>query len=367
MELHFWALAQPSMSSVLVCLAVAVAFGFEFANGFHDTANAAATVIYTRSLPPGLAVVWSGFCNFLGAIISSGAVALSMVALLPVGVIADSERGTGLAMVFALLLAATTWNLATWYRGLPASSSHALIGAIIGVGLVHGLLHGQAMASVDWSQLVAVGWSLLISPLIGFGGAALLLVAMRTLSRNPVLYRAPGSEPPPWWIRSLLITTCAGVSFAHGSNDGQKGMGLIMLILVGLLPATYAVGTSGDQQFIPLWVKVGVALALSLGTMFGWKRVVVTVGERIGKSHLTYSQGATAEFVAMATIFGADNGGLPVSTTHVLSSGVAGAMAASGFGLQWDTVRRLAIAWLLTLPAAMTLAAALYLNFRAWL
>jgi phosphate/sulfate permease len=289
-----------------------------------------------------------------------------MVALLPVELIQQAGQGSGFAMVFALLLSATGWNLATWYAGLPVSSSHALIGAIIGVGLVHSLLHGAGISGVDWSQALAVGRTLLVSPLIGFGGAALLLATVKTLISNPGLHRAPGGTPPPGWIRCLLILTCAGVSFAHGSNDGQKGMGLIMLILIGLLPATYAIDGSADQQFVPLWVKLGVALALGVGTTFGWKRVVVTVGERIGKSQLTYAQGAAAEFVAMATIFGADSSGLPVSTTHVLSSGVAGTMAANGSGLQWTTVGKLATAWLLTLPAVMSLSAAFYLIFRAW-
>ena len=278
----------------------------------------------------------------------------------------QAGEDSGFAMVFALLLSATSWNLATWYMGLPVSSSHALIGAILGVGLIHSLLLGAGIGGVDWSQALVVGWSLLISPLIGFGGATLLLATLRKLHSNPVLFSAPGGAPPPFWIRSLLILTCGGVSFAHGSNDGQKGMGLIMLILTGLLPTIYAIDHSAGQHFVPIWVKLGVALALGVGTMIGWRRVTVTVGERIGKSHLTYGQGVAAEFMAMATIFGADSSGLPVSTTHVLSSGVAGAMVASGSGLHWNTIRRLATAWLLTLPAAMSFSAALYLIFRGW-
>jgi PiT family inorganic phosphate transporter len=469
---------------VLLGVALTIALGFEFVNGFHDTANAVATVIYTHSLPPNAAVAWSGLWNFLGVLFSTGAVAFGIVALLPVELILEASTGAGFAMVFALLLAAVAWNLGTWYLGLPVSSSHALIGSIMGVGLVNQLMHAQdSYSGIDWSQVQRVGWSLLISPLVGFCCAAMLVMIGRRLIRNPELYKEPAGKPPPWWIRMVLIFTCTGVSFAHGSNDGQKGMGLIMLILIGTVPTAYALNhsmpddniaqftsaaaevqraigqiapgttviqdpqkiltdylSSGEltektlmslsaiagnlarevasydelrrlpaeavynvrndmylasksisligkssgpavnrqlssamdqfklhldqaTQFIPTWVKIAVAIALGLGTIVGWKRVVRTVGERIGKSHLTYAQGASAEVVAMATIFAADAGGLPVSTTHVLSSGVAGAMTASGSGLQGATVRNLAAAWILTLPAAMMISGTLYFIF----
>ncbi|WP_293765895.1 inorganic phosphate transporter [uncultured Aquitalea sp.] len=463
---------------LLLGLALLIALGFEFVNGFHDTANAVATVIYTHSLPPHVAVVWSGVFNFLGVLFSSGAVAFGIISLLPVELILQVGSGAGFAMVFALLLAAIVWNLGTWWLGLPASSSHTLIGSIIGVGIANALMHGRdGTSGVDWSQAAKVGYSLLLSPLIGFACAALLLIVLRQVVKNRELYEAPkGQQPPPWWVRSLLVLTCTGVSFAHGSNDGQKGMGLIMLILVGTVPMSYAlnhampasqanqfvavatvtqqslpqgpasanpratltdyirshqatpallpalgevVGGIREQvaqhgslnklpkssvanvrndmylaseainaigkdktialppatqanlktfkseidaatKFIPLWVKVAVAIALGLGTMVGWKRIVVTVGEKIGKSHLTYAQGASAELVAMATIGAADAFGLPVSTTHVLSSGVAGTMAANRSGLQMATVRNLAMAWVLTLPMAMLLSGSLY-------
>ncbi|WP_034048691.1 inorganic phosphate transporter [Pseudomonas aeruginosa] len=466
---------------LLLGVALLIALGFEFVNGFHDTANAVATVIYTHSLPPHFAVVWSGCFNFLGVLLSSGAVAFGIIALLPVELILQVGSSAGFAMVFALLIAAILWNLGTWWLGLPASSSHTLIGSIIGVGVANALMHGRdGTSGVDWGQATKVGYSLLLSPLIGFACAALLLLALRLLVKNRALYKAPkGKAPPPWWIRGLLILTCTGVSFAHGSNDGQKGMGLIMLILVGTLPMAYALnrtmpadqavqfaavaevtqqalvksapqpapadprqvlsdyvrskqaspelipalaalaGSIGQEvkgyggfsrvpaeamgnvrndmyltseairlmdkdgvgrfdadtrgklqafkrkiddatKFIPLWVKIAVAIALGLGTMVGWKRIVVTVGEKIGKTHLTYAQGASAETVAMLTIGAADLYGLPVSTTHVLSSGVAGTMAANGSGLQWKTIRNLLMAWVLTLPAAILLSASLY-------
>lgn len=227
---------------LLLGVALLIALGFEFVNGFHDTANAVATVIYTNSLPPQFAVVWSGFFNFLGVLLSSGAVAFGIIALLPVELILQVGSSAGFAMIFALLIAAILWNLGTWWLGLPASSSHTLIGSIIGVGVANALMHGRdGTSGVDWSQAIKIGYALLLSPLIGFAFAALLLLALRAFVKNRALYKAPkGDTPPPWWIRGMLILTCTGVSFAHGSNDGQKGMGLIMLILVGTLPMAYA-------------------------------------------------------------------------------------------------------------------------------
>jgi inorganic phosphate transporter, PiT family len=468
---------------VLLGVALLIALGFEFVNGFHDTANAVATVIYTHSLPAHVAVVWSGLFNFLGVLASSGAVAYGIIALLPVELILQVGSASGFAMVFALLIGAIIWNLGTWYLGLPASSSHTLIGSIIGVGLANQMMGTGATSGVDWAQAAKVGYSLLLSPVVGFCAAGLLLLTLKVVARSPGLYAEPrGGQPPPFWIRGLLVLTCTGVSFAHGSNDGQKGMGLIMLILIGVVPTAYALNRAmpDDQiprfletstavsrmldgygsgpaasdprsaveqyvrtrqpdpalaqslatlvgslqnrvqeygslrllpassvenvrndmyltseairhlgadktvafaahdaellqfyraelndatRFIPTWVKVAVAIALGLGTMVGWKRIVVTVGEKIGKTHLTYAQGASAELVAAATIAAADIYGLPVSTTHVLSSGVAGAMAANRSGLQLSTVRNLALAWVLTLPAAILLAGSLFWIF----
>jgi len=518
---------------LLLIVALLIALGFEFVNGFHDTANAVATVIYTHSLDPNIAVVWSGLCNLTGVLLSSGAVAFSIITLLPVELILQVSSGAGFAMVFALLIAAIIWNLSTWWFGLPASSSHTMVGSIIGVGIANQLMSVHTGTSgVDWEQATKVFKVLLISPVVGFGCAAILLMVLKPKLRVigcslfallvaiiahygfslsflfsaligvgigvgvwavllivPVpdaLFEAPkGSTPPPWPIRALLILTCSGVSFAHGSNDGQKGMGLIMLILIGTVPTAYALNhavTGHDTQafiaaseqaghildqhvdkngvlgedargevtdyirtkeikpdtvlalrelvkdlegdvvvykeyksvpankqanarndmyvaseairlmqkngnpkftaaeakglatykgtvdkatkFIPTWVKVAVALALGMGTMVGWKRIVVTVGEKIGKEHLTYAQGACAELVAMCTISAADNFGLPVSTTHVLSSGVAGTMAANGSGLQLSTIRNIAMAWVMTLPAAALLSGSLFWLFR---
>jgi PiT family inorganic phosphate transporter len=470
---------------LLLFVALLIALGFEFVNGFHDTANAVATVIYTRSLSANIAVVWSGMFNLLGVLWSSGAVAFGIVSLLPVELILQVGSSAGFAMVFALLIAAIIWNLGTWSFGLPASSSHTLIGSVIGVGIANALLHGRnGTSGVDWTQATSIGKALLLSPLFGFGLAAILLLVVKFLIPNQELFAEPkGDQPPPTWIRGILILTCTLVSFFHGSNDGQKGMGLIMLILIGTVPTAYALNRAmpasqieqfvnnsraaiavvnskaagynvlGDPRpavtsyvaqhqitegtfpslavlindiskqvtqygsiakmpadtvantrndmylvseairflvkdkeadlnardlsalnaykgsldnatkFIPWWVKIVVAIALGLGTMVGWKRIVVTVGEKIGKTHLTYAQGACAEITAAATIAAADGYGLPVSTTHVLSSGIAGTMAANGSGLQWSTIRNIALAWVLTLPAAMTLSGTLYFIF----
>jgi inorganic phosphate transporter, PiT family len=473
---------------LLLGAALAIALGFEFVNGFHDTANAVATVIYTNSLSPKVAVVLSGLCNLAGVLLSSGTVAFAVVTLLPVELILKVSSGSGFSMIFALLIAAILWNLGTWYLGLPASSSHTLVGSIIGVGLANQLMNPRLGASgLDWAQVIKVLKALLISPLLGFLLAGALILLSKRLLRSSALYQAPkDNQPPPWPIRALMIGTCTGVSFFHGSNDGQKGMGLIMLILIGTVPTAYAlnhaVGSTEAQSFlaaaaqtsqvleryakpdpdpdpdpaaevtqyirtgqlapgtipamqsmiarldhevaqyralqaapaqdqtnirndmyvtseafrrmlknsnpgftpsevatvksyqakldkstkyIPDWVKVAVALALGLGTMVGWKRIVVTVGERIGKEHLSYAQGASAGLVTMATIFAADLWGLPVSTTHILSSGVAGTMAANGSGLRFATVRNIAAGWVFTLPAAALLSGVLYVVFHS--
>ncbi|MEO7028377.1 MAG: inorganic phosphate transporter [Acidobacteriaceae bacterium] len=486
---------------MLLGLALLIALGFEFVNGFHDTANAVASVIYTHSLDPHVAVIWSGIWNFLGVLTSSGAVAFAIVSLLPIELILKVSHGSGFSMVFALLVAAILWNLLTWARGLPASSSHTMIGSILGVGIANQLMHpGSLTSGIDWSELVKIGKALFFSPLVGFTGAFLLLWVMKKFITAPELYQAPvDDQPPPFWIRCLLICTCSGVSFAHGSNDGQKGMGLVMLILVGTVPTAYALNhTVGPDQlfdfvavsqqvsdtlghyirpsatlpgpagmnssttptasaaelehfistrqyssdttlalrgmvdkiraeaefsgslgnvppddqtnvrnqmylvsetlgllekfgpagglhlasadapilknyrdkldrstkYIPTWVKVAVALALGFGTMFGWRRIVVTVGEKIGGKHLTYAQGACSDIVSMLTILGATQFGLPVSTTHVVSSGVAGTMTANGSGLQFRTIRNIALAWLLTLPTAALLSGSLFWLFN---
>jgi len=478
-------------AGIFLLIALALALGFEFVNGFHDTANAVATVIYTKSLKPVPAVVWSGCWNLIGVLTSLGTVAFGILALLPADLVTNAGSGASYAMVFALLISAIIWNVGTWFLGLPASSSHTMIGAILGVGVAYALSHGQSIEQgLNWTQVQNVFTALLLSPIVGFLGSAGLLLLGKALIKEPKLFQPPdGDKAPPLWIRILLILTCTGVSYSHGSNDGQKGMGLLLLILIGTVPGAFAVkldttqrdvsqiavssravsaqfqtlapgltlttdaakaelkkflkndgkaspttyaaiarrssdiatlldgksdfnalsvpqrttlrseasqvadsigkldkkktlpkdvlktpdayekSLNGITKYIPLWIKIAVALALGIGTMVGWKRIVVTVGEKIGKEHMTYGQGASAELVAMATIGLATQFGLPVSTTHVLSSGVAGTMWANKSGLQGNTLRNIVLAWVLTLPVCILLgatmfSAALYLVFH---
>ncbi|GAB3793361.1 inorganic phosphate transporter [Spirosoma humi] len=463
---------------ILLFISLFAACAFEFVNGFHDTANAVATVIYTNSLKPTVAVVWSGICNFTGVLLGGIGVAMGIVNLLPVELLVDQNVYHSVAMVLALLLSAIIWNLGTWYFGLPSSSSHTLIGSILGVGLAFATMpENKTGAAVNWEKAIETGYALLLSPLLGFSLAIVLMFILRRSvpeEAKDQLFKEPKKNTePPTWIRSILIATCSLVSFFHGSNDGQKGVGLIMLILIGIVPYHFAVKADLDphlmqtnittiQQtmgsvdsthlssanrarlvqtnaelaelsslvngplvdnkipnekrlevrrdlllinsnvkkivedegsnlsanqiaqlnrnlgeegglrrftdYAPLWVILMIALSLGLGTMIGWRRIVVTVGEKIGKQHLTYAQGASAELVAAMMIGLASGLKLPVSTTHVLSSGIAGSMVANKGvkNLQAGTVRNIALAWVLTLPVSVLLSFTLYIFFR-WL
>jgi phosphate/sulfate permease len=450
---------------------LAMVFLFEFVNGFHDTANAVATVIYTKSLKPVQAVVWSGFLNFCGVFYSSFLgfeAAMKIANLLPVEAIILQDPGHSAAMILAVLLSAIIWNLGTWYFGIPCSSSHTLIGALLGAGLVFSTLPENASkVGVNWDKAKEIFTALLFSPLFGFAMAVVLMFILRSVLRgrseeNKGLFKEPNPDStPPTWIRILLISTCSLVSFFHGSNDGQKGMGLLMVALMTFMPLKYALSPefnpttvqttltkiqealptadpnnqfapkelgktfetiealkqdvtkaddvkarlsirkrlniltknmktlldepniitdaakrkeikaevkklSGYTLYVPQWAILLVSLALGFGTMIGWKRIVVTIGEKIGKRHMTYAEGATAELIAAATIGLSTQYGLPVSTTHVLSSGVAGAMVASKGvkNLQKGTITNIALAWVLTLPATIILSGGLYLLFR---
>jgi PiT family inorganic phosphate transporter len=467
------------------CLFAACAF--EFVNGFHDTANAVATVIYTHSLQPTQAVVWSGFMNFLGLLTGGVGVTMSIIGLLPTELLMDADVYHSMAMALALLLSAILWNVGTWYFGIPASSSHTLIGSIIGIGVGHALLpeaSNKGISAINWDKAIEIGQALLLSPLFGFALAIILMYILKKSVKNKEIFKEPKKKsPPPMWIRAILITTCTLVSFFHGRNDGQKGIGLVMVILIAFLPGYFAVNTnldlvqvkeslttvqtitakidtvplsekeresyhkivksstalstiiasgvtpktltttqkfdirnaaltinkqskkllesesvalsSGDKKalkkatqgdkapffsygnssssgiagvtdFAPAWVMWMVALSLGLGTMVGWKRIVVTIGEKIGKNHLTYAQGASAELIASITIGLATAYKWPVSTTHVLSSGIAGTMVASkGIkNLQGGTVKSIVLAWVLTLPVTIIMSAALFVLFR---
>jgi phosphate/sulfate permease len=457
--------------TALLILCIVLACFFEFINGFHDTANAVATVIYTNSLKPTVAVVYSGLLNFTGVMLGGIAVAMGIVNLLPMDVLVDANPQHGIAMILALLISAISWNFGTWYFGIPSSSSHTLIGSILGIGLAFYFLPGElGFTAVNWDKAKDTGMALLLSPLLGFSVAIIVMFIFKRLIKNDIIYKEPiPGKKPPLWIRMLLWLTCGMVSFFHGQNDGQKGVGLVMLILIAILPGHYAVDSSVNLQsinghvnkierlihkadttvlakkekqlykdilahsahfhsaiagrfnstdidvkdrfdlrkdiikitkssdklivgenltlslneikelkkeikaskklveFAPSWVIILISVCLGLGTMVGWKRIVKTVGEKIGKQHMSYAQGASAEIVASIGIGLASWKGLPVSTTHMLSSGIAGSMVAKkGLkNLQKGTVKTIALAWLFTLPVTIILSGALFLLFRA--
>jgi phosphate/sulfate permease len=459
--------------SFLLFFCILSALAFEFINGFHDTANAVATVIYTNALKPGVAVVWSGIWNFIGVNVGGIAVAIGIVNLLPVEALTDASIYHNLAMIMALILTAILWNIGTWYLGIPCSSSHALIGSITGVSIVYMLLPGNHDITFNWGKVADAGLSLIISPVIGFFLAMFLMYLLKVFVKNKTIFKeTPSKKAPPLWVRSILILSSTFVSFSHGSNDGQKGVGLVMIILISIVPMKFALDQSKDPvrlkqnveslmtltseiysiesaysdrkglykishcldslnrrlagiqsfgelsrtelvktrkdililskqsnillldlgqrdnalvspgwisqyssqvkqirtftEYSPWWVIFAISIALGMGTMIGWKRIVITIGEKIGKSHLTYAQGATANLIAATTISASSMLGLPVSTTHVLSSGVAGTMV-SGMGmknLQTKTLAAIGIAWLITIPVTMLISGMLFMVFR---
>lgn len=451
---------------LIICLVAAMAF--EFINGFHDTANAVATVIYTHSLKPNVAVVWSGLWNFIGVYVGGIAVAMGIVNLLPLEMLIDTNVYHSISLILALIVTAIIWNLGTWYLGIPCSSSHTLIGSIFGVGIAYSFLPEAHSIALNWAKVKDVGLSLMISPLIGFGLALGIMFFLKRIVKNKSIFKEPDpNTPPPFYMRMILILTCTSVSFSHGSNDGQKGVGLIMIILIGIIPLQFAInkadspvkmiertnkiemvlsqvdssklkddeakfnfsqikknidtiqstigtrttfdslnakklilirksiltaskkyeaiaeypsilnkdqkdsikseikGLKSYTEYAPWWVILMISLSLGIGTMIGWKRIVVTIGEKIGKTHLSYAQGASAEIVAACTIAISTGLGLPVSTTHVLTSGVAGTMVAKKKkNLKMKTVRNIAIAWIVTLPVTILLSGSLFLLLR---
>ncbi|AEE50328.1 inorganic phosphate transporter [Haliscomenobacter hydrossis] len=449
--------ALSSGGAVMLILFLIAVLAFEFVNGFHDTANAVATVIYTHSLRPTVAVVWSGIWNFLGVITGGVGVAMGIVKLLPVNDMMIMPFFESASIIAAVLLAAIIWNLGTWYYGIPSSSSHTMIGALLGVGIGFYWIHGGD--GVNWGKAQEIALALLFSPFFGCFAALFLMWFLSKIIKNKEIFHEPErGKAPPTWIRAILITTCTLVSFFHGSNDGQKGVGLFMIVLMIFLPAQFALHKSFDAEAIltvvnkieqktstamdnsprrneaaqevmeaagelrvllaqttpdrpavrkelqklnknlkeatnvrsfynpkdkaefkmvadqlattyeyaPRWVIFFISLALGIGTMIGWKRIVVTIGEKIGKTHLTYAQGATAELVASATIAMSTVFHAPVSTTHVLSSAVAGTMIAKNGrkNLQKSTLITILSAWILTLPVTIIMSCGLYLLFR---
>ncbi len=441
----------------LLCCCFLLVLAFEVSNGFHDTANAVATVIYTRALTPTRAVALSATCNFGGVILGGVAVAYALVAILPPEVLSPPDGGTAVGMLVALFVTALGWNVVTWALGIPNSSSHALIGSLVGIALASSVRNRHLGQGVEWRAITDVLEGLLLSPVLGFVLALALFRLGRRWLRDPAPFEPPTEGTAPvWWLRALLIATCAGVSVAHGTNDGQKSIGLIMLTVIGLVPATFGLNldespaalraltrdmpeaaaliarygddkarlgvaaatglgehlgplatvaalspaervatrndvnrvlaeleTIGDDHAVPTgdrsrakilradtatlttyapwWVRVLSALALALGTSIGYGRIVRTLGERLGHRHLVPAQGAAAEIVAAALIGGAGVTGLPVSTTHVVTAGIAGTMVGSGAGLRGKVIGQIALAWLLTLPATVAIAGGLFL------
>lgn len=459
--------------TILLIMCIVAVGAFEFINGFHDTANAVATVIYTRSLKPRTAVIWSGIWNFIGVNLGGIAVAMGIVNLLPMEALVDQNIYHNVAMIMALLITAIIWNLFTWYFGIPCSSSHTLIGSIFGVGIAFMFINVDGSVALNWKKVIDAGLSLLITPVFGFGLAMLMMMIFKKMIKKKKFFLpADPEKKPPFWIRGISVMTCTAVSYSHGSNDGQKGVGLMMIILISLLPAKFALDSTKNQsnmvgntrvihayldrvdttaldakhlasvqvvkkdlieidriiatsdisseieeskrfqvrtdiitisrsvenlindntfknqskltsadlshlkanikelksftEFAPLWVILFISISLGLGTMIGWKRIVTTIGEKIGKTHLSYAQGASAEIIAATTISVSTMFGLPVSTTHVLSSGIAGSMVAEGGvqNLQFKTIKNIAIAWVLTIPVTVLLSGGLFLLFR---
>jgi inorganic phosphate transporter, PiT family len=458
----------------LLIFAMLLVIAFEATNGFHDAANAVATVIYTKSLKPGQAVVWSGLMNFVGVLVGGISVAYALVELLPVDVLSPPSGAPAVGMLVALFVAALFWNISTWWFGLPNSSSHCLIGALIGIALGNALLRDRSVAGgIHWSQVWTVLEALALSPLLGFVLAAAVYFGLSTFVHDKHLYEPASERPPVWWMRVMLVLTCTGVSFAHGTNDGQKSIGLIMLTIIGLFPTLFAlnpmagrsmtevrkaaqaatgliqkfgddeksqaldaakrletfappiprrvvlvdspqvdqrwdiepgirtdlarersnarndfyqlisqlehvqdvrgIGDSDKAQaknlvkelrqsveYAPWWVRVLSALCLGIGTMIGYKRIVTTLGERLGNVHLTPAQGGAAELVSTVLISISGFTGLPVSTTHIVASGIGGTMVISGAGLRMNTLSRILVAWLGTLPLTILVAASLY-------
>ncbi len=478
-------------TGLMLVLALLFVLFYEAINGFHDTANAVATVIYTRAMRAQFAVVMAGVFNFLGVLLGGLSVAYAIVHLLPTDLLLNVSSGHGLAMVFSLLLAAIIWNLGTWYFGIPASSSHTLIGAIIGIGLTNAIVTDSSIVdALNIPKMISIFLSLILSPIIGLVVAGAMIFLLRrywsgTKKRRRIHLtpaereKQDGKRKPPFWTRTALILSAVGVSFSHGANDGQKGIGLIMLVLIGVAPAGFVVNMSAsgyditkthdavvhlqqyyekhqpalqhaidntpavpaqadasdtdfhcnsartpivlnqteqmlanissydeltaDQraqmrrllmciadtatevaklpetsaqdarflktlsrdllntvEYAPIWIIIAVALALSIGTMVGWKRVAVTIGEKIGKKGMTYAQGVSAQVTAAVSIGVASYTGMPVSTTQVLSSAVAGTMIVDGGGVQSKTVKNIALAWILTLPVSIGLSGLLY-------
>lgn len=471
-----------TLTLALLLLSLGIALFYEMINGFHDTANAVAMIIYTNSLKAEHSVIMAGIMNFIGVMLGGIGVAYTIVHLLPLDIIVSSNQSATLVMIYSLLISAVIWNFGTWYFGIPVSSSHSLIGSLVGVSIAFGLMHGFDFSqSVNWPAVYKILTALALSPLVGFGLAFVMMKAARRYIHSTKFYKSPEDEVknkrPNFWMRMGIIATGAGVSFAHGSNDGQKGMGLIMIILIGVLPTYYALDMNSHEykikhtqesaanlatfyaennatlsqlvndkhltsalkvkntiaecdvhqvhettsviamkldgvksyselsdqdrwnlhtavlctdnffsqvekvvnkdqsdyvasqrktlvsasEYVPYWVIMAVALAISVGTMIGYRRVVLTIGEKIGSRPVNYMQGTISQAISMVTILLANFAHAPVSTTHIVSSSVAGSMSAEpDGGIEKNMVQTILLSWIFTLPITALMSAGIY-------
>jgi PiT family inorganic phosphate transporter len=325
---------MPDAQALLLALTIAVALLFDFTNGFHDTANAIGTAVGTRAMPPRVAVAFSAFLNLIGAVVTTQL--LHSEVANTVGSLVAPAGGVALSMLVAVLFGAITWNLITWSAGLPSSSSHALIGALIGMGLV-----AYGLGSIQWAEVYPVFIALLTSPIAGLVIAYIFAVVLLNLLRRARPSQANGA------FRKLQFFSSGFVAFSHGANDAQKTMAIITLALF----------SSGHlaEFAVPTWVALAAALAIALGTWAGGWRIIRTMGTRIIRMEPVH--GFAAQTVAASVIQLATAWGLPVSTTQVVSGSVMGAGATRRFSaVRWGVARRIVWAWIFTIPASAALA-----------
>jgi inorganic phosphate transporter, PiT family len=334
---------MPDAQALLLVLTIAVALLFDFTNGFHDTANAIGTAVGTRAMPPRVAVAFSAFLNLIGAVVTTQL--LHSEVANTVGSLVAPAGGVALSMLVAVLFGAITWNLITWSAGLPSSSSHALIGALIGMGFV-----AYGIGAIQWAEVYPVFIALLTSPIAGLVLAYILAVVLLNLFSRARPSQANGV------FRKLQFFSSGFVAFSHGANDAQKTMAIITLALFS---------TGHIAQFaVPTWVALSAALAIALGTWAGGWRIIRTMGTRIIRMEPVH--GFAAQTVAASVIQLATAWGLPVSTTQVVSGSVIGAGATRRFSaVRWGVARRIVWAWIFTIPASATLAAIAALLVKA--
>ena len=481
-----------SVSALTIVLVLVLLY--EAINGFHDTANAIAIVIYTRTMSVYHAVMMAGIFNFLGVLFGGLSVAYTIIHILPIDLLLDVGSTYGLSVVFSILLSCIIWNFGTWYIGLPTSSSHTLIGSIIGINIINSWMNAKSIVDgLNISIIINIFLSLILSPIISLFIASCFIFFLRRYWNNTKKQarihmtpanreRIDGKKKPPFWTRIAIIISAVGVSYSHGANDGQKGIGLVMLALIGIIPGKFSVNMNASNyeitrtrdaiyhfqqyclqhtkliknnfqmhknkkkifsshtelfhgniintdkiiqqaqnllnnlhnynqlsenqrskmrcillcisdmvdkvikkpnillknklfllnlkkdllktiEYAPIFVILIIALALSLGTMIGWRNVVITISNKIGKKDMSYAHGISAQITAATSIGIASYSGIPISTTHILSSAVAGAMLADGCGVQISTIKNIIMAWILTFPICAILSAYIYWIF----